>query len=42
LFIGIGVYVLFWPTIVLLILAVSFGYWVPGRHPRDDLEITGS
>ena len=27
LFVGIGVYVLFWPTIVLLlILAVSFGY----------------
>jgi hypothetical protein len=27
LFIGIGVYVLFWPTVaLLLILAVSFGY----------------
>ena len=27
LFIGLGVYVLFWPTVVLfLILAVSFGY----------------
>jgi hypothetical protein len=27
LFIGLGVYVLFWPTIVLLlILAVAFGY----------------
>jgi hypothetical protein len=27
LFIGLGVYVLFWPTVVLLlILAVAFGY----------------
>jgi hypothetical protein len=26
--IGIGVYVLFWPTVVFLFLAVSFGYWV--------------
>lgn len=27
LFVGLGVYVLFWPTVVLLlILAVSFGY----------------